>query len=174
MKITLSVRRDGDGAFLINEDLKAGIRFTGWHRLDVFATTLQRMARHVYDEERIAHSPQLTLVHLVDTHQVLIEFNGKVFASLPCHFAIEVSHALKNMARLLEEEAVAQQIIHDQATMMRSGVLPIAIAFSNNPDILHEAVKEAQHNMELRRYIPHRADVLKIGHLRVAKEQING
>lgn len=166
---TFDIKREGDGAFLIHREMQAGILFKEWQRLDMFATTLQRMARHIYTEERIQHSPNLFLHHLIDTHQMLIEFAGKAFAYIPCHFAIEVSHALKAMARKIEEEKVAEQVIRDQAMMFRDGTLPFTL--SSNPAIIQEAVKEAQHNPELRRYMPHRADVFRFGRLVVHKEK---
>lgn len=54
-------------------------------------------------------------------------------------------------ARECEEQESAEQIALDQATLFRAG---IPIGLSDDPKIVAESVKLAQHDRDLRRFIP--------------------
>lgn len=67
--------------------------------------------------------------------------------------AIDYAHKLIGQARKAMERRprVAEQVIHDGALLLRAGV---PLGLSNDPQILDETRKEAQHNRDLRRHLP--------------------
>lgn len=69
----------------------------------------------------------------------------------PPDVAIEVARAMLAQARQAEEFMRANDLILDNAVLLRAGV---PIGLSDNPDIVRETIKEAQHNSELRRFMP--------------------
>lgn len=65
--------------------------------------------------------------------------------------AMNLSRFLRKHAALAKEYEIPEQIIEDQAILMRKGA---PIGLSDNPDIQKEARKEASWSRKLRRFIP--------------------
>lgn len=86
-----------------------------------------------------------------DGHRVVILLDGQRAADLPWEAALELAKGITVQARRIEEEIKAEQIVLDQALLIRTGA---PIGLSSNPAILNEAGKEAVYNSELRRYFP--------------------
>lgn len=91
------------------------------------------------------------LVFRQEGSRVLILLDGRLIESMPWQAAVQASTALLIKGRKAEEHAKANQIIGDSALLIRAG---IPLGLSNNPVIVSEAVKEANHNRDLRRYLP--------------------
>jgi len=87
-----------------------------------------------------------------DGLDVVIVKNGQRICELPWDAALMLADAIKVQARRIEEWVKADQVVNDQAFVMRKG-LPFGL--TSNPMIISEAKKEAAHNPQLRRYIPH-------------------
>ena len=83
-------------------------------------------------------------------HRVVIILDGKG-ADLPWEAALELGRGIITQARRIEEEIKAEEIIADQAFLIRSGA---PFGLSRNLSILNEAGKEAVYNPELRHCIP--------------------
>jgi hypothetical protein len=86
-----------------------------------------------------------------DGAKVLIIKNGVLIFELPWEAALALADGIRAKGKLAEEYAKANQIISDQAILMRAGA---PFALTNNPDILSEARKTAETDRNLRRYIP--------------------
>jgi uncharacterized protein with NRDE domain len=86
-----------------------------------------------------------------EKERVLLITDSGMFIDMPWQKALEVARALYHQARLAEEFEKHEQIIFDQALLLRSGV---KLGLSSTPEIKKEAIKEAQWNRDLRRYIP--------------------
>lgn len=84
--------------------------------------------------------------------EVLMIDNGSGKTGLRVHWSIAemLAKALIAKAREAEEVEKADSVILDAAILFRSGA---PFSLSRNPDIMHEAVKEAQHNTILRRHM---------------------
>ena len=91
-----------------------------------------------------------------DGTMVQLIVDGKCVLNMPHDHALIIARALYKHAKLAEELAAAEQVIMDQAILMRSG-WPFA-ALSANPAIIHEAGKEVVWNSRLRRYIQNKFD----------------
>ena len=83
--------------------------------------------------------------------RVLIISEGKLLLDLPWRAALEISKGLRTAAKLAEEQAEALKIIQDQAVIQRAG---FPVGLTDNPDIQKEALKVAQHDRKLRRFMP--------------------
>ena len=83
--------------------------------------------------------------------RVLVLKGGCLLADMPYEAALDVGRALIAQARKAEELAKVQQIIGDQAIILRAG---FPVGLTNHPDIQAEAAKEAAWNTRLRRYMP--------------------
>jgi hypothetical protein len=83
--------------------------------------------------------------------RVLLLKNGVLIADLPWQAAIDLSGALRRKGVDAESHAKAERIIGDQALLIRSGA---PFGLTSNPAMVREAVKEAQSNRMLRRYLP--------------------
>lgn len=81
---------------------------------------------------------------------VFFEIDGRAFR-VGWEKALEIAGALREAARRAEEHAKANQLIADGAILLRAGC---PIGLSSRPDIKAEVRKEAQHNAQLRRYMP--------------------
>jgi len=83
--------------------------------------------------------------------RVLVLIDGKLVLDLPWEAALDLSKGIRIQAKRAEELAKAPQIIQDQALIQRSG---FPVGLTNNPDIQKEALKVAQHDRKLRRFLP--------------------
>jgi len=83
-------------------------------------------------------------------HVLLTDETGKTLI-IPWNAALEVAKEMKAKALKIGETAHADKLINDQALLIR---LSVPLGLTDNPDIKKEALKEAQWNSELRRYIP--------------------
>jgi hypothetical protein len=83
--------------------------------------------------------------------RVLVIEDGQAILDLPWQAADDLARALTVQARRAEEEARAEQIVGDQALLIRAGA---PFGLTNRPDLLAEAAKEAAWNSRLRRYLP--------------------
>lgn len=77
--------------------------------------------------------------------------DGKLVVEMPWDAALRAAAALRHVGQRAEEWASAERIASDQALMIRAGA---PIGLSNNPRIIAEATKQAQHDRDLRRYLP--------------------
>lgn len=82
---------------------------------------------------------------------VLVIRNGQAILDLPYQAALDLAKALRIKGKAAEEIAKAEQVIFDEAILLRVGA---NIGLTNHPVILREAMKEAAWNSDLRRYIP--------------------
>lgn len=87
----------------------------------------------------------------IDGDRVLLLKDGVLILDLNYEQAQAVAKAIKIQADKVEEIKNAGAIIKDQAILTRAGFL---VGLSDHPDIKKEALKEAQHNRDLRRFIP--------------------
>lgn len=81
--------------------------------------------------------------------QLLLE--GRLMMELSYESAQALAKALWGVSKKAEELAKVEQVIHDQAILMRSGLM---LPLVSNKTMAVEAAKEAQWNSDLRRYIP--------------------
>lgn len=86
-----------------------------------------------------------------EKNKVLFITDNGTFLEMPWEKALQVARALYMKARLAEEYEKHEEVILDQALLLRSG---IKLGLSGTKEILREAVKEAQWNRELRRFLP--------------------
>ena len=84
-------------------------------------------------------------------HQVIVNINDDTYLVLQWDKAEEVARAIMACARRAEEVAKASIIARDAAILLRAGV---PLGLSNDPRIVEEAVKQAIHDRDLRRYLP--------------------
>jgi hypothetical protein len=82
---------------------------------------------------------------------ILILKNGVLLIEMPYQAALGLSQALRVKAKEVEEEVCAQQIIADQALLLRAGA---PFGLTGHPVILRESVKTALTDRNLRRYLP--------------------
>lgn len=92
------------------------------------------------------NTKELTIRSVAD--KVIILLNGKLIATLPWEAAKEFAAGIKHQAGLSEEYAKAEQVSHDQALLIRSG-LPVNIANLN--DVQQLAWWKAQNDDSARR-----------------------
>lgn len=83
--------------------------------------------------------------------RVLVLKNGVCIFDMPWEAALAFADGLKAKGKKAEELAKANQIVSDQAVLMRAGA---PFALTSHPAILDEARKEAATNRDLRRYTP--------------------
>jgi len=83
-----------------------------------------------------------------DGKYVWIVLNDDTILHLEWKAALEMGSAITAVARKAEEFDRAPEIIFDNAVLIRAGA---PFGLSNDPRILAEAVKEAQHNKDIRR-----------------------
>ena len=81
------------------------------------------------------------------TDVVLVLKDGK-FLSLPWDAALILARAITIQARRIEETVKANQIIRDQALLMRMG---IPLGLTSNPKMIDEAARMAAWDSKLRR-----------------------
>jgi len=86
-----------------------------------------------------------------DGFNVVVEIDGRKVADVPWNIALELGRGITMQARRVEEVVKAEEIIADQALLIRTG---IPIGLSSNPDIVKASGNEAVHNPTLRKYIP--------------------
>lgn len=97
-----------------------------------------------------------------DGTMVQLIIDGKCVLNMPHDHALVIARALYKHAKLAEEIASAEQVIMDQAILMRAG-WPFA-ALTANPAMVKEAGKEAAWNSRLRRFIQNKLDPKGIVH----------
>lgn len=85
----------------------------------------------------------------VDGSKVLFKIDDKV-VEMPWNVAEDLYRAILIQTRKAETFAKANQIIFDQALLMRAGA---SVGLSNNPAVIKTAINEAAHNATLRRYM---------------------
>ena len=96
--------------------------------------------------------PKLRAISLkVDGNRVIIIEGGKIVLNLPWNMAGPIGKALVKNAKKAEENEKALQIIKDQALIQRVG---FPVGLTNNPEMQKEAMKVAQHDKDLRRFLP--------------------
>lgn len=82
--------------------------------------------------------------------RVFVSFDGKS-ALLPPEAALEFAKVLRRHALAAQEYADAERIVEEGALLFRKG---IPIGLTNNPIMQKLIGTEAQHNRDLRRYLP--------------------
>lgn len=98
--------------------------------------------------------PKLRVLRVLnDGNRIIVIEEGKTVLNIPWEMADNLSKALTKYARKAEEMDKVDQIVRDQAILMRAGT---PIGLSNNTDIQKEAVKEALYNKKLRRVMPNK------------------
>lgn len=85
-----------------------------------------------------------------DDRHVLITFGAADYINLERKIATQIAVWLMGAFRRLEELEQADRIAYDSAILLRAGS---NFALSNDPRIIGEAVKEATHNRDLRRFM---------------------
>jgi hypothetical protein len=88
-----------------------------------------------------------------ERQNVLLIINGQLVLDVQWQQALELGRALIAQARKADTWVNAQQVIDDQALLLRAGV-PVTLA--GDPVMLKEAGNEAAWNSDLRRYLPNR------------------
>lgn len=88
-----------------------------------------------------------------ERQNVLLVINGKLVLDVQWQQALELGRALIAQARKADTWVNAQQVIDDQALLLRAGV-PLTLA--GDPAMQQEAGKEAAWNSDLRRALPNR------------------
>ena len=83
--------------------------------------------------------------------EVLVIVDDRAVLQCPWNAVLDIAHELIAKAREAEEYAKAENIIFDNALLIRSGA---PFGLSNNRDIVAESVKEAGHNTTIRRHMP--------------------
>jgi hypothetical protein len=94
-----------------------------------------------------------------DGDHVQLVVNGALVFNIPWQQALDVSRAIHQHAKRAEETAKAEQIIHQEAALMRSGA-PLSLV--TRWDMKREAGKEAAWGW-VRRYLPNR--IRQTGHV---------
>jgi len=82
---------------------------------------------------------------------VILIAEGKAVITAPWNAALDIAHELVAAARRAEEHAKAENIIFDNALLIRSGA---PFGLSSHKDIVAESIKEAGHNTTIRRHMP--------------------
>jgi hypothetical protein len=85
-----------------------------------------------------------------DGDQVIITINGNE-TRLPYDVALAISRALESVGRAAEEVACREQIIMDQAIVLRAGA---PFGLTSHPALQAAAAREAAWNSTLRRQMP--------------------
>lgn len=86
-----------------------------------------------------------------DGPRVVVLVDGRCVMNIDHQLAEVLGRSLVRQAKKAEESAKAEQIVKDQAFLTRTGA---PFAFTNRPDILKEAAKEAAHDPKLRKMFP--------------------
>lgn len=89
-------------------------------------------------------------IHREGTRVYLLQ-GGKVLLDMPWEGALEVGRALVQLGKQGEQISKMEQVIADQAVLMRAGA---PIALTGNHAAQQEALKEAMWNPSLRKYMP--------------------
>lgn len=87
----------------------------------------------------------------VEGEAVLFIHNGVLICDLPWQQALELGRALRAQAKRAEANSKPQQIADDQALLIRTGC---PVGLSGDRRVIDEAYKNAQHDRDLRRYLP--------------------
>lgn len=87
-----------------------------------------------------------------DGDHVQLVLNGALVFNVPWQQALDISKTLYKHAKLAEETASAEQIIHQEAALVRSGA---PFSLTNHPVMKQEAGKEAAWGW-VRKYLPNR------------------
>lgn len=90
------------------------------------------------------------LVRQEGTHVLLIA-DGKLLFDMTWQEADQLASAIRRKAREVEEIVKAEQIIFDNALLLRGGV---PIGLSDHPNIQKETATEAAWNSQIRRWLP--------------------
>lgn len=83
--------------------------------------------------------------------RVIVIEDGRLLWDLPWQKAQDLARGIFKVSKLAEEHANANPIINDQALLIRAG---IPFGLTNRRDMLREAVKVADTDRDLRRYLP--------------------
>lgn len=75
-----------------------------------------------------------------DGTRVIVSENGSLLFTLPWDAALALSSAIRQQAKLAEEESRAVEIVRDQSILFKNG---IPLALSSRHDILTESAKSA-------------------------------
>lgn len=94
-----------------------------------------------------------------DGDHVQLVLDGRLVFNIPWQQALDVSKALHKHAKLAEETANAEQIIQQEAALMRAGAL---FGLVTRWDMKQEAGKEAAWGW-VRKYLPNR--IRQTGHV---------
>lgn len=82
---------------------------------------------------------------------VLLIIEGKAVLNIPWEGAKELARGIQAKALKAEQLAKKELVIYDSAIAFRAG---LPFTFSSNPVLRGEAVKVAQYDPKLRRYMP--------------------
>lgn len=88
-----------------------------------------------------------------ESTRVYLKRGNEVLLDMPWEAALEVGRALIQLGRQAEQVCKIDQVIADQAILMRAGA---PIALTGNQAAQQEALKEAMWNPQLRKYMPDR------------------
>jgi hypothetical protein len=169
---SLTIGRRGRSVFLANNITKTGIQMDDYHNALQFAWVMRMKARHLYGPEPEEIFPTVDIRRSDEDDAIIVGVRGSTFAVIPCGLALEMSNAITERAKFIEEEVEWEQVMRDQALLMRNGSFPLRIARS--PDVLKEAALEAQSSRDLRRALPHPSWPTLFGVATVTKGRTNG
>ena len=132
----------------------------GWEAADKLARGLAAAAIREPVGELPAGFRVVAEGAVTERADVLLEGPGAKAVLLPQHAASAIGGHLLAAARRCEEQYKAEQIAHDQATLLRVGGIPLAdggrlrLGLTDNPQIQDLAGQMAAHDPQLRRYLP--------------------
>jgi hypothetical protein len=89
---------------------------------------------------------------------VQLVVDGQLILDVSWEQALKLGQALIFQARKAEEFTKADQVIKDQALLLRAGI-PLGLA--TDPRMMQEAGKEAAWNSDLRRYMPNNLEKIE-------------
>jgi len=92
--------------------------------------------------------------------RILLLDSGRLLLELPYPAARELARALLTQAVRVDEVAHAQEVVADQALLLRSGA---PFALTQVSGLLHEASRLARYDRSLRRALPGVVPVAKVG-----------
>jgi hypothetical protein len=159
-QISLSIQRKGQRITWAAGPL--AVRAFGWETADEICRGLRVQFQRAeawtagvpadgQDAETTVRWDGVALQLRHEAGKVLVISGGKLLFDMPPAYARKLWTATVAQARLAEEEAKADALVMDQAIVMRAGA---PFGLTDNPKIQAEAVKEAVHNRNLRRFMP--------------------
>lgn len=105
------------------------------------------------------HVPEATQLSIrYEGSRVYLIINGRLALDMTWQQALELGRTLMGQARKAEEIAKVEQVVMDQAMLMRAG-FPLRMA--TNDHMLKLAGNEAAWNSDLRRYMPNKLDKIE-------------